>query len=187
MDTSEPSVGHPAGGIVLALCVVPALAAPAQVSAVRVWPAPDYTRITIESGSPIEFAVFMVKDPNRLVLDLEGVQMSSTLEALPARIGSNDPFIRQARVARYKPGVVRVVLDLKAAVKPQAFALRPIGEYSHRLVIDIYPAQPRDPLMALVEQQELGSAAASNDAAPERAATKPTPDAGPALEAAPGS
>jgi N-acetylmuramoyl-L-alanine amidase len=172
-------------GIMLALCVVPALAAPTQVSAVRVWPAPDYTRITIESSTPLEFAVFTVKDPDRLVLDLEGVQMSSTLEALPARIGSNDPFIGQARVARYKPGVVRVVLDLKAAVKPQAFALRPIGEYSHRLVIDIYPAQPWDPLMALVEQQELGSAGASNEPGHDRAAATPIP--GPAPEAAPSS
>ena len=73
-------------GIMLALCVMPAFAAPTQVSAVRVWPAPDYTRITIESSTPLEFAVFTVKDPDRLVLDLEGVQMSSTLEALPARI-----------------------------------------------------------------------------------------------------
>jgi N-acetylmuramoyl-L-alanine amidase len=174
-------------GIVVALCVTPAFAAPTQVSAVRVWPAPDYTRITIESATSIEFAVFTVKDPDRLVLDLEGVQMSSILETLPARIGSNDPFIGQARVARYKPGVVRVVLDLKAAVKPQAFALRPIGEYSHRLVIDIYPAQPRDPLMALVEQQELGAAAASNEPLPDRAATKPIPPPGPVPEAAPSS
>ena len=171
----------------LALCVMPALAAPTQVSAVRVWPAPDYTRITIESSTPLEFAVFTVKDPDRLVLDLEGVQMSSTLEALPARIGSNDPFIGQARIARYKPGVVRVVLDLRAAVKPQAFALRPIGEYSHRLVIDIYPAQPWDPLMALVEQQELGSPVASNQPSPERAATKPVGVTGPAPEGAPSS
>jgi N-acetylmuramoyl-L-alanine amidase len=111
--------------------------------------------------------------------------MSSTLEALPARIGSNDPFIGQARVARYKPGVVRVVLDLKGAVKPQAFALRPIGEYSHRLVIDIYPAQPWDPLMALVEQQELGSAVASNEPGRDRAATKPV--GVPSPEAAPSS
>ena len=169
----------------LALCVMPAFAAPTQVSAVRVWPAPDYTRITIESSTPLEFAVFTVKDPDRLVLDLEGVQMSSTLEALPARIGSNDPFIGQARVARYKPGVVRVVLDLKGAVKPQAFALRPIGEYSHRLVIDIYPAQPWDPLMALVEQQELGSAVASNEPGRDRAATKPVGVSSP--EAAPSS
>jgi len=172
-------------GIMLALCVMPAFAAPTQVSAVRVWPAPDYTRITIESSTPLEFAVFTVKDPDRLVLDLEGVQMSSTLEALPARIGSNDPFIGQARVARYKPGVVRVVLDLKGAVKPQAFALRPIGEYSHRLVIDIYPAQPWDPLMALVEQQELGSAVASNEPGRDRAATKPV--GVPSPEAAPSS
>jgi len=171
--------------IMLALCVMPAFAAPTQVSAVRVWPAPDYTRITIESSTPLEFAVFTVKDPDRLVLDLEGVQMSSTLEALPARIGSNDPFIGQARVARYKPGVVRVVLDLKGAVKPQAFALRPIGEYSHRLVIDIYPAQPWDPLMALVEQQELGSAVASNEPVRDRAATKPV--GVPSPEAAPSS
>jgi N-acetylmuramoyl-L-alanine amidase len=174
-------------GIMLALCVMPAFAAPTQVSAVRVWPAPDYTRITIESSTPLEFAVFTVKDPDRLVLDLEGVQMSSTLEALPARIGSNDPFIGQARVARYKPGVVRVVLDLRAAVKPQAFALRPIGEYSHRLVIDIYPAQPWDPLMALVEQQELGSAVATNEPSRDRAATKPVGVPGPAPEATPSS
>ena len=162
----------------LVLCMRPALAGtPAQVSGVRVWPAPDYTRITIESPTPIEFAVFSVKDPARLVLDLEGVQMNPAIEALPARIGPNDPFIGQARVARHRPGVVRVVLELKTAVKPQAFALRPVGDYAHRLVVDIYPAQPKDPLMALVEQRERESGVAQAEPATLKQATP-----GPATE-----
>jgi N-acetylmuramoyl-L-alanine amidase len=141
--------------LLLLLCLLPVFAqAGTEVSAVRVWPAPEYTRITLESAEPIEYSVFTVSDPHRLVLDLEGVEPGPVLESLPARIGNEDPFITQARIGRFKPGVLRLVLDLRTDVRPQAFALRPVGEYSYRLVLDVYPAQPVDPLLALLEQIE---------------------------------
>jgi N-acetylmuramoyl-L-alanine amidase len=122
------------------------------ISDVRVWPAPDYTRITIESDTAIDYIVFTMKGPERLVLDLEGVALDTKLEALPTRIGAADPYIAQARVARNRPGVVRVVLELRGEVKPQAFSLQPVGTYAHRLVVDIYPAHPVDPILALLQQ-----------------------------------
>ena len=124
------------------------------MSAVRVWPAAEYTRITLESAQPLEYTVFTAKNPERLVVDLDGVGLGQTLRTLPEYIGANDPYISRARLAFNRPGVVRLVLELKTEVKPQAFALKPVGEYAHRLVIDVYPAHPFDPLQALVEQLE---------------------------------
>ena len=124
------------------------------MSAVRVWPAAEYTRITLESAQPLEYTVFTAKNPERLVVDLDGVGLGQTLRTLPEHIGANDPYISRARLAFNRPGVVRLVLELKTEVKPQAFALKPVGEYAHRLVIDVYPAHPSDPLQALVEQLE---------------------------------
>ena len=141
--------------LLLLLCLIPAFAlAAVEVSAVRVWPAPEYTRITLESARPIEYSLFTVSEPRRLVLDLEDVELGPVLESLPARIGSDDAFIAQARVGRFKRGVLRLVLEVRTDVRPQAFALRPVGEYGHRLVLDVYPAEPVDPLLTLLEQLE---------------------------------
>jgi N-acetylmuramoyl-L-alanine amidase len=98
----------------------------------------------------------MVKNPGRLVLDLEDVDLSSVQQKLANKILPNDPYIANARVGQFKPGVVRVVLDLKADIKPQLFALTPIGDYGNRLVLDVYPLEPVDPLMALLQKPELG-------------------------------
>lgn len=148
--------------VLLLLCLLPALAlAATQITGVRVWPGPEYTRITIETPKPIEYTLFTVKDPNRVVLDLEDVDPAGVLEALPARIGADDPFVREARVGRYRPGVTRLVLDLKTEVNPQAFSLRPVGEYAHRLVLDVYPARAVDPLLALITELEQQRAAVS--------------------------
>jgi N-acetylmuramoyl-L-alanine amidase len=125
-----------------------------QVSSARVWPAQDYTRLTLESGAPITHNLFTIKNPERLVLDLENVELNSSLDSLSEKIAASDPYIKQVRVGQFKPGVVRLVLDLKTGVKPQIFALKPVGDYGHRLVLDIYPAQPIDPLMALVLKSE---------------------------------
>jgi N-acetylmuramoyl-L-alanine amidase len=92
-----------------------------------------------------------VKDPERLVLDLEGVELGPALAELNNKVATGDPYIDKLRVARNRPGVVRVVLDLKTEVKPQAFTLKPVAEYGHRLVLDIYPMVPVDPLAALIE------------------------------------
>lgn len=139
------------------------IAAATQVSSVRVWPAQDYTRLTIESSAPITYKLFVIKNPERLVLDLENIELNSALNEISEKISASDPYIKQVRVGNFKPRVVRVVLDLKAEVKPQIFALQPIGEYGHRLVLDIYPAVPLDPLMVLVQKSE-SKLAQQNDA-----------------------
>ncbi|MDD5241132.1 MAG: N-acetylmuramoyl-L-alanine amidase [Sulfuricella sp.] len=128
-----------------------------SITSARVWPATDYTRVTFESATPVKYQFLSIKDPDRLVIDLEGVDIGAALEGLAAKVAANDPYIKLVRVARNKPGVVRVVLDLKAEVKPQLFTLPPYGEYGHRLVLDIYPLQPLDPLMALLGKRDAGS------------------------------
>ncbi len=121
------------------------------IGAVRVWPAQDYTRITIESNQVISYKQFTVKNPERLVIDLEGVDINEILNTLNTKIGNDDPYIKSARVGRFKPGVVRLVLDLKTEIKPQLFNLPPVAEYGHRLVLDIFPEHPVDPLLALLQ------------------------------------
>jgi N-acetylmuramoyl-L-alanine amidase len=123
----------------------------AQVVSTRIWPARDYTRVTIESKQELKYTLFSVKDPERVVLDLEGAEWSPALAELHGKVTADDPYIEKLRVGRNRPGVLRVVLDLKAEVKPQAFALRPIAEYGHRLVLDLHPLVPIDPLAALIE------------------------------------
>ena len=128
------------------------------VSSARVWPAQDYTRLTLESKHAIHYNMFNLSNPERLVIDLDKVRLGKTLNNLPKLIGNDDPYIKSVRVGRFKPGVVRLVLDLKAEVKPQLFVLKPVAEYGYRLVLDVYPAQPVDPLMALLEQSNPGAA-----------------------------
>ena len=150
-----------AAGASLTLLVMPlaraasASAAPTLL-AVRVWPAEDYTRVTLEHDQPIEFRHLMLKDPDRVVLDLEGVEFNSVLQSLPSKILENDPQIRLIRAGRFKPGVVRLVIELKGEVKPQLFSLKPVGDYGHRLVLDLYPSEPPDPLLALLEKHGSG-------------------------------
>ena len=121
----------------------------------RVWPAQDYTRVTFESARVLKYQHFFVKDPERLVLDLEGVDLNEELKGLPAKVGGNDPYIQAVRVARNRPNVVRIVFDLKTEVKPSVFPLAPAGEYKNRLVLDIYPVKPPDPLMALLQPDPI--------------------------------
>ncbi len=143
--------------------------------AVRVWPAADYTRVTLEHDQPLSFSHLMLKDPDRVVLDIEGVEFNSVLQSLPGKIADNDPQIRLIRAGRFKPGVVRLVIELKGEVKPQLFSLKPVGEYGHRLVLDLYPAEPPDPLLALLEKHGKGDPFAKGepDSTPERKPQSP--------------
>ncbi len=129
-------------------------AAAPGILAVRVWPARDYTRVTLEYDQPIRFSQMLVKDPERLVVDLEGVEFNSVLASLPNKILDSDPYIKLIRAGRNKPGVVRLVIELKGEVNPQVFSLNPVGEYGHRLVLDLYPVEPPDPLMALLDKPQ---------------------------------
>ena len=124
------------------------------ILAVRVWPAVDYTRVAIEHSEPLKYTHFTVENPDRLVVDLEGIEFNSVLEGLANKIASDDPNIKLLRAGRYKPGVVRLVMELKNKVKPQVFVLPPVGEYGHRLVLDVYPLEPLDPLLMLLERKE---------------------------------
>ncbi len=120
------------------------------VIASRVWPAEEYTRVTFETARPVRHQFFEVADPPRLVLDLEGVDLDAELRSVAGKVRPDDPYIQQVRVAVNRPNVARVVIDLKSAVKTYVFPLAPAGEYRHRLVLDLYPEKPRDPLLALV-------------------------------------
>ena len=131
---------------------LPAFAAD-QVIATRIWPAPDYTRVTLESKHEIRYTLFPVNNPERLVLDLEGIEMGAVLADLNNKVTADDPYIEKLRVAVNRPGVTRLVLDLKAVVKAQAFTLKPVADYGHRLVLDIYPAVATDPLLALLQNE----------------------------------
>jgi N-acetylmuramoyl-L-alanine amidase len=138
--------------LALAIALLALSDAHAQILSSRIWPARDYTRLTLESKSAIKHSLFSVKDPERLVLDLETDELAAALSELQGKVAPEDPYIKGLRVARNRPGVIRLVLDLKADVKPQLFDLPPVAEYGHRLVLDIYPAVPIDPLAALLEE-----------------------------------
>ena len=122
-----------------------------RIASARMWPAQEYTRVILESPEPIAHQLLVLRNPERLVLDLAGTELTSELAQLPSRVQSTDPYIARIRVGKNAPTVVRVVLDVKTEVKADAFALQPFAEYGHRLVLDIYPLIPVDPLMALLE------------------------------------
>ena len=125
----------------LSCLLVPAWAQALQLSASRLWPSPDYTRITLEAAEPVAFKHFTLANPERLVIDLEGVEPGAGLDALAGQLAADDPYIGAIRVGVNRPGVVRLVLDLKGPVKPSVFQLPPLGQYGHRLVVDLYPVQ----------------------------------------------
>lgn len=143
-----------AGSTLLLSLIAPGLSYAAQIVAVRVWPSDEYTRVTLENDSDLKASHFLVQNPNRLVIDIEGLELNPTLKELIAKIQSNDPFISQVRVGQNRPNVVRLVFDLKAEIRPQVFTLAPVGEYKYRLVFDLYPTREYDPIAALIESGE---------------------------------
>lgn len=135
---------------VLFVPLIPRIAHAANIVAVRTWPADEYTRVTLELDQALKAEHFLLSNPNRLVVDLQGADLNSQLRDIVSKIQPNDPYIGGVRVGQNVPGVVRMVFDLKQPIVPQVFTLKPIAEYRHRLVLDLYPTQVRDPLMALL-------------------------------------
>ncbi|MEX3956845.1 N-acetylmuramoyl-L-alanine amidase [Trinickia sp. EG282A] len=150
-----------------------------SVLGVRVWPARDYTRVTIESDQPLQTTQQLLQGPDRLVVDLNGLDLDQALRDLVSKIAPNDPQIRSVRVGQFQPHVVRLVFDLKGSVKPQVFSLEPIGSYRYRLVLDLYPTVAPDPLMDLLAQTERKEKEFS-ESRPDAEALAPAPLAGPA-------
>ncbi|NMM87758.1 N-acetylmuramoyl-L-alanine amidase [Rhodococcus sp. SRB_17] len=164
-----------AGSLVL-LLGAQQIARGATIMAVRIWPAPEYSRVTIESDGALSAKQFFVATPPRLAVDIEGIELNPALRELVAQLRSDDPNIAGIRVGQNAPGVVRLVIDLKRAALPQVFTLSPVAAYQHRLVFDLYPAEPVDPLEALIAERLREPAAAPGTAMAH---------AGPAAPAAP--
>jgi len=160
------------------------LAHAGSVLGVRVWPARDYTRVTIESDQPLTNSNQLLQGPDRLVVDLNGIDLDQALRDLVSKITPNDPQIQAVRVGQYQPHVVRMVFDLKGSVKPQVFTLGPIGSYKYRLVFDLYPAVAPDPLMELLAQTEHKQEAFDR-ANPNPSAPPPATLSGPATSQKP--
>jgi len=157
-----------ASGALLLTVSSPLFAAGEAIVAVRVWPAKDYTRVTLELDAPLKYTYQVVKNPERLVVDLEDVELSGKLRELFSKVTANDPYIAGVRAGQYKARVVRLVIDLKTEINPQVFALKPVGEYGHRLVLDIYPNTPADPLLSLLDKQEVPADLAPRGGVPDQ-------------------
>lgn len=141
----------------------------AETIGVRVWPAEDYTRITLENKVALKAKYFTLENPDRLVVDVIGLKVGKNLQEIVSKIHPDDPYIEKARVAQNRPNVARIVFDLKAKVEPQVFSLKPAGNYKHRLVFDLYPSAPNDGITAFLERQQKK---------PAKKAPEPTPVSG---------
>ena len=141
------------GGALVLLFGARDLAFGASIVAVRVWPAADYTRVTLESDTPLAARHFVVTDPHRLVIDVDGLELSAELRELVGKVKPGDPWIAGVRVGQNQPRVVRLVFDLKQPTAPQVFTLEPVAAYKHRLVFDLHPLTERDPLLALLQER----------------------------------
>ena len=154
--TTRRSFLEGAGGALLLSFVPWSPAYGAQVVDVRVWPAEEYTRITIEHDAPMKFKYFVLRnsDPVRLAVDIDGLLLTDKLKQIIQKVKPNDPYISRIRVGQNRPNVVRISIDFKTDVDPQVFSLKPAGQYRYRLVFDIYPATQKDPLMAIIQKEE---------------------------------
>ncbi|TDR70763.1 N-acetylmuramoyl-L-alanine amidase [Paludibacterium purpuratum] len=135
-------------------------AAESQLVAVRVWPSSTYTRVTLETSAAVQFKTFTLANPDRLVVDLQGLSLNSILKDIGNQINATDPFIKSARAGQFSPDTVRLVLELKTPIKPQVFTLAPIADFKNRLVVDLYPtgaAAQDDPLLGLLEDYNKGT------------------------------
>ena len=141
-------------GSLALLLEAPQLAWGAEIVAVRLWPAADYTRVTLESDAALAAKHSLFSGPDRLVIDVDGLELSAQLRELVGKVRADDPFIAGVRVGQFQPRVVRLVIDLKQAIAPQVFTLQPVAAYKHRLVFDLYPTEARDPLLELIRDKE---------------------------------
>jgi N-acetylmuramoyl-L-alanine amidase len=156
----------------LAFALLNATAYAGTLTAARMWPSPDYTRITLESDAPLSFKHFTLNNPERLVIDVEGIGQSETLANLSAMVTATDPFVANVRSGLNRPGVMRLVFELKTPIKPSVFALNPMGDYGHRLVIDLYAATAAAQSLAQAQPPEKPAPASAPAVAPANVAPK---------------
>lgn len=122
--------------LVLVVGLIPAIGQTAVVSVknLRMWRAPEHTRLVFDLSAPLEHRLFALKNPDRIVIDLENSRLSGALPSLDF----SGPRLAGVRTASHNNDRLRVVLDLKRPMRPRTFVLKPHGQYGHRLVIDLY-------------------------------------------------
>lgn len=147
-----------AGGTLIFWLAPWQIAQGAKMVAIRMWPAEEYTRVTIETDEALKFKHFFVRSnkPLRLVVDIEGLVLTESIKKQLAAVKPDDPYISAIRIGQYKPGVVRLVMDLKTDVNPEVFSLKPFANYRYRLVFDLYPTHPKDAVSAILAGLETG-------------------------------
>lgn len=149
------------GGTLVLLLGRAQIAQGASIVAVRLWPADEYTRVTLESDVALKAQQVFIPDPPRLAVDLDNIQLNPALKELVAKVRADDPFITGIRAGQNTPTTVRLVFDLKQAARPQVFTLQPIPPYQHRTVFDLYPEKPTDPLEELIASVQGATAPAA--------------------------
>lgn len=142
--------------LLLLLCLISPISqgAPVTVQNLRMWEAPDNTRLVFDLSGPLEHRLFTLRDPDRIVIDMDNARL---LGALPD-LDFGGPRLAGVRTGSQGGQELRVVLDLKRPTRPRTFVLKPYGQYGHRLVIDLY-----DP-----DTAATSSPAASSAARPKR-------------------
>lgn len=152
----------------------------ADIVASRIWPATAYTRMTLESTTPIQFKYFQLKNPDRLVIDIQGSATNQVLRELSSKVIPMDPYIASVRIGQFNPETIRIVMDLKTTVNPQVFSLAPVANFKNRLVVDLYPTatvameqEKNDPLMALLQDYSHGKVNSDGTTRPQATASTP--------------
>lgn len=151
-------------GLLLTTVTVDALAV-TQVKSMRLWRAPDNTRLVFDLSGPVQHSVFTLSAPDRLVIDINGATL-----AAPLNVATSNTPISSVRSAQRTPTDLRVVVDLKKLVTPKSFTLAPNAQYGNRLVVDLY------------DQEADAIAASAPTPAP---APVPTPATTPAVPVSP--
>nr|WP_298147831.1 N-acetylmuramoyl-L-alanine amidase [uncultured Pseudomonas sp.] len=156
--------------VVLASFCTEVLAA-SDVRSVRLWRAPDNTRLVFDLSGPVQHKVFTLSSPNRIVIDVSGAKLATSLDNLAL---ANTP-ITGMRSAQRSPDELRVVIDLSAAVTPKSFTLAPNQQYGDRLVVDLYDSEAA----AAPELPSIASASTPpTPVTPSQAPTRVTPAGG---------
>jgi N-acetylmuramoyl-L-alanine amidase len=122
--------------ILMLIAAFTAHAGPTKVNNLRLWAAPDHTRLVFDTSAPVDHTLFTLKEPDRLVVDLKNSTLGGTLPD-----SGDNALIERLRSSKRDQSDLRVVIDLKTQVKPKSFVLKPNRQYGHRLVIDLYPSE----------------------------------------------
>ncbi|MCX8964499.1 N-acetylmuramoyl-L-alanine amidase [Erwinia psidii] len=150
-----------AGAVVLLGISKAGFARQAEVVAIRIWPSSTYSRLTLESSTPLKYRQFALSHPERVVIDIADLHLNPVLGSAGNLVRGDDPLIDNVRVGQFDKNTVRLVVELKQSVTPEIFTLAPVAGMKHRLVLDLYPAsgkssQQDDPLLALLEDYNSG-------------------------------